>query len=217
MNIQQLSKISFAAILLFACNTSFAQKAGSAAVWKKQVYRVLDMKEKEDPKEHHLKEASNDTTMLEMMVNAIRAGKITAYSNFDHSFTTKLTAAQVTEMIIPKPDTQVIVDPITGKEATRIIRHEFDYSVVNKYRLLEDWTFNPMTGKTDIQITGICPVKEIYGDNGDFRGLQAIFWLKYPDAANIIARYEQYHPNNTITAKIWNDYFYTDAKPEEQK
>ena len=217
MNRHHMIRLIFAAIILFAGTNSFGQKAGSTAVWKKKVYRMLSVKEKDDTKEHHLKDASPDTTLCEMFVNAIKTGRITAYSNFDNSFTTKLTVAQLNEFLVQKPDTQVMVDPITGKEATMVISHEFDFDVVTKYRLLEEWTFNPVTGKTDIQITGISPVKEIYGENGDFRGIQSIFWLKYADVVNIITRYEQYHPNNTIAAKIWNDYFLSDTKPEGQK
>jgi Gliding motility associated protein GldN len=217
MNRHQVIRIIFAAIILFAGTNSFGQKAGSTTVWKKQVYRVLNAMEKEDTKEHHLKNANPDTTMLEMMINAIKSGKLTAYSNYDHSFTTRLTMAQLNEMLLQRPDTQVMVDPITGKEATKVISHEFDFYAVTKYRLLEEWTFNPVTGKTDIQITGISPVRGIYGENGDFRGIQSIFWLKYPDVINIIARYEQYHPDNTIASKIWNDYFSSDTKPEAQK
>ena len=206
-------------ILLLAGITSFAQKNGNslATVWKKQVARVIDMQEPEDTIVHHLRDAGNNTTLTEMMVNAIKTGNVAAYSNYDNTFSTKLTIAQINEMTSSKLDTVVMTDPVTGKEVMKIISRDMNYDLIHKFRLLEDWTFNPGTGKTEIQIVGIAPIREIYGEDGSFRGVQAMFWLHYNDALPIISHYEQYHPNNTIAEHIWNDYFLSEVKPSEVK
>jgi hypothetical protein len=141
---------------------------------------------------------------------------MTAYSNFDHSFTEKATFVQVKNMLIHGPDTTVMVDPVTGRELMQVIEHDIDYSTVHKYRILEDWTFNRRTGSTEIKITGIAPVQDVYVD-GDFRGSRALFWIKFNEIAPMLAQYEQYHPERTIAAYIWKDYFLSDVKPGEKK
>jgi hypothetical protein len=194
-------------ILAFA-HKGYAKPGGG--VWKKQTTRIIDLGEQEDTIKHHMKDASPDTTLVELWVNAFKAGRLTLYSNIDHSFTTKLKREQLLEMLTSKPDTVIMFDPVDGKEVLKVIHHDLNYSAFRKYRILEDWTFDAATGKTSVEITGIAPLREIYGEAGDFRGVQAMFWIRYKDARPIIEKYERYHPTNTISSKIWNDYFYAD-------
>lgn len=212
MNRFNQGKTLLTAVLVCVCAASFAQK-DTKGVWKKQVSREIDMQIKEDDKKHHLKDLSNDTTLVEMILNAIKAGKITAYSNWDHSFTKKVTYKEIYAAQVPKPDTVIIVDPVTGQELQKIVAHDFDPDVVRKYRILENWTFNPTTGNTDIHIEGVAPLREIVVD-GNFRGMQALFWVHYNELLPILTHYEQLHPENSIATGIWNDYFYTDVNPK---
>jgi hypothetical protein len=207
------------AVLLFTGNILLAQKAyDNTTVWKKQVAREIIVKDTEDTKKHHLRDLGIDTTLLEMIVNAVKAGKLTAYSNFDYRFTTKLTMQQFNEMVTVKPDTVIVYDPIPEKGRALIVNHDdIDYDAIKKFRILEDWTFNITTGNTDIHIEGIAPIKEIYGENGDFRGTQAMFWLKYNEVVPILDRYAKTHPDKSLGFRIWNDYFYSDVKPGEKK
>ncbi len=202
------------ATVLLTTGTSFAQ---TGDVWKKTVSRTIDISQKEDTVRHHLTDVSNDSTLLEMMTSAIKSGKLIAYSAFDHNFTSKLTVKDLKEMMSSKIDTQVVVDPINNQEITKIIARDFDPTQIRKYRFLEEWVFNPHTGKTDIQITGIAPMLDVYGDDGVYRGSRSMFWVKYNDVHQILARYEQAHPNHTISSLIWDDYFLSDVKPGVQK
>ncbi len=219
MRTHNVCKIVFAAALLLICGAAFAQKEDNSSreIWKKKVARVIDMAQKEDDANHHLKDAREDTSILEMMVSAIKGGKLVAYSNYDAEFTTRLSAKDLKDMTAGRTDTKSVVDPITGTETMRITHLDFYCSSIHKYRLLEEWVFNPRTGKTEIQITGVAPLREIYDENGAFRGVQAMFWVRYNDVRNIIAKYEQYHPDNTISGHIWADYFLNDMRPEAVK
>jgi len=219
MRTHNVCKIVTTVALLLICGAAFAQKEDNASreIWKKKVARVIDMAQKEDNTNHHLTDMREDTTMLEMMVSAIKNGKLTAYSNFDADFTTKLSPEGLREMMTSKPDTIEVVDPITNARVVKIVRRDFDNSLVHKYRILEEWAFNPHTGITSIQIIGIAPLREVYDENGSFRGVQAMFWVRYNDVRNIIAKYEQYHPDNSLSGHIWADYFLSDVKPEGVK
>ena len=201
---------------LAAGTSSFAQKAADAT-WKKRVIRVIDISQPTDDKLHHLRDAGADSLLTEMLVSSILAGKVVAYTAWETQFSTTMSIANVKEYIAPIVDTMVVVDPVTGKENMKIVKRDFDYEKIKKLRILEDWTFDPIAGKTDMQIVGIAPVQDVYGDDGVFRGSKGMFWIKYNDARSIIARYERYHPENTIAAKIWYDYFLSDTMPAAQK
>lgn len=206
----------FVALLLGT--TTFAQKSTKpGTVWKKVVIRQVSIAEPTDEKEHHLRTPGIDTTFAEKLFNAIKAGKVTAYSNFDHSFTEKRTVKQLEEILIPRPDTQLVVDPITGQEKMIVVHHDLDFDKFIKYRVLEEWTFDRSTGNTNIHITGIAPLVDIYGDAGDYRGSKAVFWVKYSEVVSLLEQYELYHLGKSLPNYIWNDYFYTDVKPQGEK
>ena len=211
MSRSYLYKSMCAVAALFICSMAYAQGTGSE-VWKKKVARVIDIAEKEDTTQH-TKRTHTDSTLLELLMPAIKTGKLIAYSNIDNNFATKLSQAHLAEMTSPKVDTMIIVDPVSGNELVKTIHRDFNYDAIHKYRLLEDWTFDPQTGKTEIQITGIAPLKEIYGDDGIFRGVQAMFWVRYADVETILAGYDRAHPNSAFTTHIWADNFIDSIAP----
>ena len=205
--------------LLFFIKNSYSEnkiKAGGAD-WKKVVSRVVDIREKQDTILHHLRDISPDATLLEMIVKEIKAGSLTAYSNRDGNFTTKLTIDAVNEMFPPHFDTFILTDPLTDKKATKIAKNDFDYASIHKYRILEEWIYNPATDKTEIQIKGISPLMNFYGCDGSFHGHRAMFSVRYSDIKNLIANYELYHPNNSLASHIWDDYFNSDEEKTQKE
>jgi hypothetical protein len=202
--------LSIAAFALITSFTATAQQNTAApaegCAWKKQVSRIIDFGRKADTVAHHKKPVRKDVTLVELLVNEVKAGRLAAYSNYEAPFTARLTLAELNE-IVARHDIQTITDPITGREVTKDISYALDFEGVHQYRLLENWTIDPATGKTEIQITGIAPIKDVYGDDGTFRGVQGIFWLHYNEAKPIVEKYERSHPDKSISRKIWQDYF----------
>jgi hypothetical protein len=196
--------------LTLVCVAFFSKNSYSiippGEIWKKQVTRIVDFPPQEDSMEHHLRNVGLDSTLLEIFVNAIYTDKITAYSNYDAQFTYKLKKEDLKGMLSVKPDTVILTDPVTGKEKTKVVKHDFDYSWIRKYKILEEWTYDQHTKKTTIEVLGIAPLQEIYVD-GDFRGVRSMFWLHYKEALPILERYGLYHPNNTLEGHIWDDNF----------
>jgi gliding motility-associated GldN-like protein len=223
MHIPNLVKSSVVLLLLYAGCTPGAQTGTNSAatssdkVWRKDVARMIDMAEQEDTVVHHLKDANSDSSFIVLVINAIKAGQLTAYSNVDHSFSTKFTIADLNQIIAPKRDTVVVTDPVNGDEIIKIVVRDFDFDMIHKYRVLENWAFDPASGKTEIQIAGIAPIREVIGDDGAFRGIQALFWLKYDDVKGILARCGKYHPTRNLNTLTWDDYFLSDTKPAAVK
>ena len=199
MNMRTWITISAITIFSFAGTSAFAQKPAAPAppppaakpadaggiVWKKQIVRIIDMG-KVDTSAHHISDVSTENSLIDMFVNLIKGGKITAYTSNDHNFTSRLTIADFNKM--------------AGN-------HELNSETVHKYKVLEEWSCYPTTGKTDIQVIGMAPLKDLDGDN-----TQVTFWLRFSDISAILARYEQYHPNNTLAGHIWDDYFWTETR-----
>jgi len=207
MNKPYWNKLLLTSLLTATCAISFAQQS-EKDTWKKRVTREINIQTKQDSILHGLTQAAPDTTLLELIVNAIKKDRITAWAHFapfDPSF--KLTYDELDYSILhPHSD-----------DTTFVEYHNLDYRSVHKYRLLEEWTFNSSTGNTSVHIEGIAPVRDFYGADGDFHGSQALFWVRYNDILPILQHHDQLHPDNNLALYIWNDYFYSDVKPVSVK
>ena len=177
-------------------------------LWKKRVWREIDTREKQNVGFRFAgDENSGGGMFIEILLDALKKGKIKAYKTFDDQFTAVMTKDDIMETVAGKVDTQIIIDPITGQEVVKIIKHDFDPTTITKYRIKEDWIFDRNQGQMVVRICGLAPVKDIYGDDGVYRGPQAMFWLYYPDIRGLLATYEVFNPQNDIARYTWDEFF----------
>lgn len=178
-------------------------------LFSKRVWREIDIREKQNLAFRY---PGDDYTgggyFIEIILDAIKKGKIKAYSNMDDRFTTALTKDQILEMLIGQPDTTESIDPITGEAKMIITRREFNPDIVTKYRVKEDVIFDRNLGRMVTRIIGIAPIKDIIDENtGAYRASQAVFWLYYPEIRPMLAQYEVFNPENDVARMTWNDFF----------
>lgn len=177
-------------------------------LWKKRVWRELDTREKQNVGFRYAgDEYSGGGMFIEILVDAIKRGKIRAFSNYDDNFTHIITKEQLMESLIKKPDTNTIEDPVTGQERQVIVQHDFQPESITKYRIKEDWIFDRNQGQMIVRIVGLAPVQDILGDAGDYRGSKALFWLYYPEIRGLLAQYEVFNPLNDMARFTWDEFF----------
>ncbi len=180
----------------------------SDILWKKRVWREIDTRQKQNVAFRYAgDEHTGGGMFIEILIDAIKKGKIVAYSVFDDRFTTVLTKEQLMEQVAGKRDTVPVFDPITGEDIMQIRITDFRPETITKYRIKEDWIFDRNLGQMVVRIVGIAPVRDIYGDDGVYRGPQAMFWLYYPDIRGLLANYEVYNPNNEMFRPTWDEFF----------
>jgi hypothetical protein len=100
------------------------------------------------------------------------------------------------------------VEDVDGTMLKKAIKQEFNYRNVTDFRIMEEWRFNRKTGKTDIQIVGICPLRQVWNARHDIKiGKMPMFWLRYEDVRDEINQYELNHPHHNIGSSLWDSYF----------
>lgn len=177
-------------------------------MWKKRIWREIDIREKQNMAFRYPgDEYTGGGYFIEIILDAVKKGKVKAYSNMDDRFTNALTKEQILEMMIGKPDTLMVEDPISGETKMVISSREFNPDVVTKYRLKEDWVFDRNLGRMVGRIIGIAPIQDRYNDDGTYRASQPVFWLYYPEIRDMLAQYEVFNPENDIARITWDDYF----------
>jgi gliding motility associated protien GldN len=175
--------------------------------WAKRVWREIDVRQKQNQAfVYEGDEYSGGGAFIEILLDAVKKGKVAAYSSIDDRFTTPLNMEAFEQTIGGTEDSARVTDPITGEESWVKTRTEFDVRSISKYQIKEDWIFDRNLGRLVVRIIGIAPLQDRYDDNGNFRGSVGLFWLNYPELRKILANYEVYNPENLVHRMSWADY-----------
>lgn len=178
-------------------------------LWSKRVWREIDTREKQNIGfRYEGDENTGGGMFIEILIDAIKRGKITAYSSFnnDDRFTSKMSKESVMEQITPKPDT-VEVEDIDGTMVKKVQKKDFNPHLITSIRVKEDWIFDRNQGKMVVRIIGIAPVTDVLADDGSYKGSYAMFWLSYPEIRQTLASYEVYNPQNDVYRYTWDEFF----------
>lgn len=189
--------------------------------WSKRVWRTIDVREKMNLSFKYPKQY-----LVDILRDHAIEGSITVYDQIDDEFTTSVTPEEVAKMGVGNPDTIRVLDPITLMEKQEITKPEFDPQKVTKFRLKEDWIFDEETSTLVVRIIGLAPVQEMYGEDGNYRGDQVLFWAYYPELRPILAKYQVFNAKNDAVTISWEDlfemryfssYIYKESNPHDRR
>lgn len=177
-------------------------------LWKKRVWREIDTREKQNLAFRY---PGDDQTgggyFIEIILDAVKKGKIKGYSTFDDRFTTALTKEQIMEKLVGKQDTIPQEDPITGKVTYVYSSRDFNPDLVTLYRVKEDWMFDRNLGRMVVRIIGIAPLVDVKDpETGLTRATTPLMWIYYQEARPVFAQYEVFNPENDVQRMTWDDY-----------
>lgn len=177
-------------------------------MWKKRVWREIDVRQKQNmPFIYPGDENTGGGSFIEILIDAVKKGKVMAYSPMDERFTTPFTKDQIMDVLVGKPDTVYIENPETGELEMKISRTDFDPNTITKYRVKEDVIFDRNLGRKVTRIIGLAPLLDKKSSSGEFIGTAPFFWLYYPDIRDVLAQYEVFNPENDVARMTWDDYF----------
>jgi len=176
--------------------------------WKATVWRIIDIKQKQNMAFRYTgDEYTGGGAFIEILNDAIKRGKVQAYSNIDDRFTTPLDMQSFNTAVGTGKDTTMQIDPITG-EATPVITNKyFDVNSVTQYEVKEEWIFDRNRGRMVVQLVGIAPLKDQVNPlTGEYIGSSPMYWLYYPDLRKVLVNYEVYNPRNDMRRMSWTDF-----------
>lgn len=189
-------------------------------LWSKRVWRVLDLREKMNLQFYYpIEPYCSNRSLIWVLRTYTIEGTITAYSALDDEFRLPLTIAEV-ESIGASRDTIMIEDPMTGSMVPTPIQNLFDPSTVKRIRLKEDYFFDRQKSQLDVRTIGICPVRESYDENGEYRGDSPMFWVYYPECRPVFAKSDVFNRNNgaeyssledAFWRRNWSSYIYKES------
>ena len=182
-------------------------------MWSKKIWRHIDLNEKINaplryPKTNETKDRKN---LINLLMDAVKEGSLTAYKTDDDEFTFPMTAEEFSKVGGADSMTTTVTDenPPYNTHDT-IIYRAFNPDDVIQYRVKEEWFFDKQRSILDVRIIGICPMILARDQEGNLiEGGQKklLFWIYFPEARRLFANAEVANRFNTSQRLTYDDIF----------
>lgn len=184
------------------------------AVYRQRVWEEIDVHEKMNlPFVYKATEDNGNQRFINILLQAIKSGQITAFNPIDDRFTTPYTFKEIANNVVGKPHSIQIPDYINDPDGSKglmkdsMITEDFNPEDIERYRIKEEWVFDKESSRLHVRILGIAPEKTIRNADGSFRAVLPIFWVYYPDCRPLLAKYEAYNGKNFGARMSWEELF----------
>jgi len=178
--------------------------------WSKKVWRVIDFREKMNQPFYYPDEEIRDrVSFMQMILNGLKEGTITAYSPTNDEFTKPLTTEEMYAQFERTDTVQIENVDFPGTYYDTVIKRTVDPNDIKQIRLKEVWFFDKQRSVMDVRILGICPLIQVRDENNELKpGFQPMFWIYFPEARGLFARTELYNPKNDSERRTFDDIFW---------
>lgn len=183
-------------------------------MWYRRVWREIDLREKINLPLYYPTEPIQDRKSLFDVIKQgiLEDGSITAYDpgpiGMDDEFTKPMLPNEV-KALLTKIDTTTTENIYTGVMDTVITPTEITSEKVKKYLIKEDWVFDRQRSVMDIRIIGLCPMRQVIGDDGEARGFSKMFWLYFPELRYVLVNWDVYNRENDAERRSFDHIFWT--------
>ncbi|MCC7233399.1 MAG: gliding motility protein GldN [Bacteroidia bacterium] len=182
-------------------------------MWSKRIWRVIDLSEKMNlPLKYPSSKSTHDRkNLIDIFMDAIQEGSLTAYGTTDDEFTLPTTMKEIESRGGARTDTMRMQRPEPPyEEFDTVIAREFSRDKVVAYRVKEDWFFDKQRSVMDVRIIGLAPMVYAVDEFGNIRPENIklpLFWIYYPEARKLLANSEMFNRENDAERRSFDDIF----------
>ena len=182
-------------------------------MWSKRVWRIVDLNEKINLPLRYpsSKQTTNRKNLVDVIMDAIEEGSLTAYSYVDDEFTLPYTTKEIMSHGGARTDTVQMQRPDPPYDSyDTIVAREFSRDKVIGLRMKEDWFFDKQRSVMDVRIIGIAPLMFAIDEAGNVREgnlKMPLFWVYYPEARKLLANAEVFNRENDAERRSFDDIF----------
>lgn len=184
-------------------------------MWAKDIYRMIDLKEKQNlPLYYPTKPINDRYNLVQLILWGIDNEGIRAFSTDDakNEFTVPLDRSKVDQVFGAGTETIKKTNVVTGAVEDTTITNERKTDEVKQVLVKEKWFFDKNTSTMNVRIVGICPIR-VYNRLDD-QGMptevimkRQTFWVYFPEIRPLLSRHEIFNNNNDAQRISFDDFF----------
>ena len=169
--------------------------------WSKRVWRVIDVREKRNQAFMY-----PPAPFYEVLKAAILDGQLDAYASEDTEFLRPLTG-EALERVFMRRDTVEVFNVETYVPELQVVREEYAYEDIKRFRIEEIWYINSRTSTLNVRILAVSPLRDVLNENGDYLYELPTCRIYFPDARKVLARATVFLDGNDHARYSWDDLF----------
>lgn len=177
-------------------------------MWKRRVWRIIDLREKINLPLYY--PISNDVNGLRSLTNVLYKAvteevSLRVYSSSVDDFSIEITPGDVKKLTEKSYEKTIpsMLDPSIDTVIT--VSESFSPNRVKKLLIKEEWFFDRQRSVLDVRILGISP---LYEQEDKEKGDQPLFWVYFPEARTMLAKYDVFNRHNPTERRSFDDIFW---------
>lgn len=176
-------------------------------LWSKRIWRIIDLRERMNlPLYYPITPKDDRYSLISILLYGIQHEGLPVYSINDDEFKIPISYEMVNERMGATDEVTEIFNPETNLYEEVTYTREVRVEEVKQIMVKEVWFFDRNYSRMDVRIIGLCPIREYVDENGEVVRRQT-FWINYPEARNLLARYEVFNAGNDAQRRSFDDIF----------
>ena len=173
----------------------------------KRYYRLIDLREKVNQPLYYPTVPTLDgrRSFINVLLDEIKAGRLTAYDPMDFNLSTTYSDIERIMGAVTRVETvQINAAGLTREDS---VKQDAKPEEVKQLLLYEEWYFDKKLSKLDVRIIAIQPRYMAFDDQAGRVLNKPLFWIKYEEVRDALAKQEVYLSNNDAQRISFDDLF----------